>query len=139
MKRKTDLGKTRVHGMMAFTELASMDTNETRRFLEEAFDWKFDAVQMPMGQYLTYRSPGGTTVGIRPAQRTEIPGSTNYVRVEDLREAEKKIRKLGGQIILSRTDIPDMGSFFWFKIPSGPVMACWQDSREAEKGKARKT
>ena len=130
MKKRANPGTVGVHGMMAFTELASTDANETRRFLEEAFGWKFDSVQMPMGEYLTSRSPSGTTVGIRHAQKAEIPVSTNYVRVEDLDEAEKKIGRLGGQIVLSRTDIPGMGSFFWFKIPSGPVMACWQDAEK---------
>jgi uncharacterized protein (TIGR02453 family) len=52
----------------------------------------------------------------------------NYVRVEDLRQAEESVRGAGGKIILPRTDIPGMGSFFWFKIPSGPLMACWQDA-----------
>ncbi len=125
--KKKDLASTRrISGMMAFTELASTNPEITRRFLEEAFDWKFETIDMPTGQYLQYRNPSGTTLGIRPAQRMEVPGSTNYVRVESLAEAERKIRSMGGEIILPPTDIPDMGSFFWFKIPAGPVMACWQ-------------
>lgn len=88
---------------------------------------EFDTVEMPMGQYLTFQNPDGTTVGIRLAQKTEIPGSTNYVLVRDLGEAEKKVQAKGGQIVLPKTDIPGMGCFFWFKIPSGPIMACWQD------------
>ena len=87
-------------------------------------------VQMPTGQYLTFQNPAGTTVGIRSAQKSEIPGSTNYVLVKDLAEAERNVQKKGGQIVLPRTDIPGMGSFFWFKIPSGTVMACWQDAKE---------
>jgi uncharacterized protein len=116
--------------MMAFTELASTNPSETRRFLEETFGWKFNSVQMPTGPYLTFENPKGTTVGIRPAQKSENPGSTNYVLVENLDEAERNIRRRGGQIVLPRTDIPGMGSFFWFKIPAGPIMACWQDKRE---------
>jgi len=116
--------------MMAFTELASTNPNETRKFLEEIFGWKFDSVQMPSGEYLTFQNPQGTTVGIRAVQKSESPGSTNYVRVEDLDKAEMSVRKRGGQIVLPRTDIPGMGSFFWFKIPSGPIMACWQDAKK---------
>ena len=111
--------------MMRLTELASTNPNETRRFLEHTFDWKFDTVQMPNGQYLAYQNTNGTIIGIRPAQKAEIPGSTNYVLVQDLKEAEKKVRAKGGQIVLPQTDIPGMGCFFWFKIPSGPIMACW--------------
>ena len=132
MNKKNTPNKGGARATMAFTELASTNPNETGRFLEEIFGWKFDSVQMPMGQYLTFRNPQGTTVGIRPAQKAETPGSTNYVLVEDLDEAERKIRKIGGRIVLARTDIPGMGSFFWFKIPSGPVMACWQNATETE-------
>ena len=128
MNSGNDSRRTRRPGAMAFTELASTNLGETRKFLEETFGWKFDSIQMPTGQYLTFQNPAGTTVGIRSAQKSEIPGSTNYVLVKDLDEAEGNVRKKGGQIVLPRTDIPGMGSFFWFKIPSGPIMACWQDA-----------
>ncbi len=128
MNSGNDSRRTRTPGAMAFTELASTNLSETRKFLEETFSWKFDSVQMPTGQYLTFQNPAGTTIGIRSAQRSEIPGSTNYVLVKDLDEAERNVRKKSGQIVLPRTDIPGMGSFFWFKIPSGPIMACWQDA-----------
>ncbi len=82
---------------------------------------------MPQGKYLSYRSPEGNTLGIRSVQSAETPGSMNYVRVADLNEAEGRVREAGGEIVLPRTDIPGMGSFFWFKFPSGPLMACWQD------------
>ncbi len=133
MSHETGSDRSRRQGAMAFTELASTNIDETKRFLEETFGWKFDTVQMPTGRYLTFQNPSGTTVGIRSAQETEAPGSTNYIRVEDLREAEKSIRGRGAQIVLPRTDIPGMGSFFWFKIPAGPIMACWQDERRPEK------
>ena len=125
-----DSRRPRTPGAMAFTELASTNLSETRKFLEETFGWRFDSVQTPSGQYLTFQNPEGTTVGIRSAQASEIPGSTNYVLVKDLDDAERNVRKKGGQIVLPRTDIPGMGSFFWFKIPSGPLMACWQDERK---------
>jgi predicted enzyme related to lactoylglutathione lyase len=128
MNHGNDSRRTRTPGAMAFTELASTNLSETRKFLEETFSWRFDSVQMPTGQYLTFQNSAGTTVGIRSAQESEIPGSTNYVLVKDRDEAERNVRKKGGQIVLPRTDIPGMGSFFWFKIPSGPIMACWQDA-----------
>ena len=114
---------------MGFTELSSTDSGATKSFLEKAFRWKFEEAQMPNSKYLTYKSPDGNTLGIRPAQQSEAPSSMNYVRVEDLKQAEDRVLDAGGEIILPRTDIPGMGSFFWFKVPSGPIMACWQDSK----------
>ncbi|HEV2118927.1 MAG TPA: hypothetical protein VGS11_02285 [Candidatus Bathyarchaeia archaeon] len=120
-------------GTMGFTELSSTDSRATRSFLERAFHWRFEEVKMPNGPYLSYRGPNGNTMGIRQAQKSEAPSSMNYVRVEDLKLAETKVLDAGGKIILPRTDIPGMGSFFWFKIPSGPMMACWQDAPQLTK------
>jgi uncharacterized protein len=113
---------------MGFTELSTTDSSATREFLEKAFRWKFEEVKMPMGKYLSYKSPDGNTLGIRTVRQSEAPISMNYVRVLDLDKAQSRIRDLGGKIVLPRTDIPKMGSFFWFQVPSGPIMACWQDA-----------
>ncbi|HYY92853.1 MAG TPA: hypothetical protein VE955_12765 [Candidatus Dormibacteraeota bacterium] len=131
-KRRTTPGQT-VTATMGFTELSSTDSEESRSFLEKAFHWRFQEVQFPEGLYLTYRSPDGNQLGIRRAQRSEAPQSMNYVRIEDLKQAEDDVRRAGGKIILPRTDIPGMGSFFWFQIPSGPIMACWQDAKPSER------
>lgn len=117
---------------MAFAELASTDPAATRRFLEKVFDWKFESLKMPMGEYLSFRTPDGGAGGVRPTQPKEQPESTNYVMVEDLASAEKRIRDEGGIIVLPRTDVPGMGRFFWFRVPGGPVMACWQDAPESK-------
>ena len=112
----------------AFTELASTDPSATRKFLEKVFGWTFESIRMPQGDYLSYRTPGGGQGGIRPTQSNEPPGSTNYVRVDDLDAALQRIRRAGGELVLARVDVPQMGSFFWFRVPGGPVMACWQDA-----------
>ena len=111
-----------------FIELASEDPGATRRFLEEVFDWKFQTRRMPQGEYLSYDAPGGTRGGIRPTQPTEAPSSLSYVRVTDLSKALRQVQASGGVVVLPRVDVPGMGSFFWFRAPGGPILACWQDA-----------
>jgi len=113
---------------MAFAELSSTNPAATRGFLEKVFGWRFEAVQFPMGEYLSFEAPGGGQGGIRPAQAKEPPGSLNYVRVQDLDAARKRIERAGGEIVLPRVDVPGMGSFFWFRVPGGPILAAWQDA-----------
>jgi uncharacterized protein len=118
----------RAAGGLAHTELASNDPAATQRFLEAAFGWRFETVKGPKGNtYLSFTTPGNGRGGIRPTQPKEPPGTTSYVRVDDLDAALKKVQKAGGEIVLPRTDVPGMGSFFWFKVPGGPVLAAWQD------------
>jgi uncharacterized protein len=128
MARKTDPKETDGEGTMAFSELSSTDPAATRKFLERVFSWRFQSVQFPMGEYLSFRTPGSGQGGIRATQEKETPGSLNYVRVLDLDAARTKIERAGGEIVMPRVDVPGMGSFFWFRVPGGPVLAAWQDS-----------
>ncbi|HTT46234.1 MAG TPA: VOC family protein [Thermoplasmata archaeon] len=114
-------------GGLAFTELASRDPPATRRFLESVFGWRFESVQMPMGEYLSYRTPDGQG-GVRPVRPPESPSSLAYVRVADLAGARARIERAGGTVVLAPVDVPGMGSFFWFQVPGGPMLACWQDA-----------
>ncbi|TLZ43385.1 MAG: VOC family protein [Methanobacteriota archaeon] len=128
MTRKRKVAEPRAERVPMFTELASTDPATTRSFLEKVFGWSFASTKMPMGEYLSYRTPTGGQGGVRPTRGTEAPTSMSYVRVPDLDAALQKIRRAGGDIVLPRVDVPGMGSFFWFRIPSGPMMACWQDA-----------
>jgi uncharacterized protein len=133
LSKRTGQSSRALTAAMGFTELSSTDSEASRLFLEKAFRWRFQEIQMANGKYLTYRSPEGNMLSIRAGQRAEAPVSINYVRVQDLKQAEDNVREAHGKIILPRTEIPGMGSFFWFQIPSGPLMACWQDAPERQR------
>jgi uncharacterized protein len=120
-------------GSLEFVELSSEDPHATRRFLEAVFEWNFETRSMPQGEYLAYRAPGGGRGGIRPTRPTEAPASLSYVRVDDLSRALKRVQDAGGTVVLPRVDVPGMGSFFWFRAPGGPILACWQDAPEESK------
>ncbi len=57
-----------------------------------------------------------------------VPASINYILVDDLDATARRIEKARGEIVMPRVDIPGMGSFFWFKLPGGPILAAWQDA-----------
>jgi len=118
----------------AFTEMASEDPAATRTFLERAFRWNFRSMRMPQGEYLSFEIPGGGRGGIRPTQPTESPSSLSYIRVNDLDSARERVLREGGTVVLPRVNVPGMGSFFWFKVPGGPILACWQDAAPGTEG-----
>lgn len=113
-------------GGLAFTELSSSDPAETQRFLEKAFGWKFHSIAMPMGEYRSYETPDGRG-GIRPARPAEAPSSLAYIRVHDLTAAQRRVEGAGAKVVLPHVEVPGMGCFFWFQVPGGPLLACWQD------------
>src|SRR3989449_6828502 len=134
MARKTSRTESGQDGSMAFSEFSSTDPAKTRGFLEKVFGWRFESVQFPMGEYLSFRTPAGGQGGIRPAQAKEIPGSTSYVRVDDLDAARKKVERGGGQIVLPRVGVPGMGGFFSFRPPGCPILAARQGAPAAAAG-----
>src|SRR5947199_8766874 len=105
---------------MAFSEFSSTDPAATRSFLEKVFGWRFESVKFPMGEYLSFRTPGGGQGGIRPTQAKELPGSTSYVRVDDLDAARKKIEPAGGAIVVPSVSGRGRGSLFWLRS-TGPA------------------
>ena len=84
----------------------------------------------PSGNQFSFRTSGGAGGSIRQTRPDEIPTSMNYVLVDNLDSAARRVEKTGGKIVLPRVDVPGMGSFFWFKVPGGPVLACWEDATE---------
>src|SRR2546427_6750505 len=90
MARKRTRTEPGEDGSMAFSEFSSTDPAATRNFLEKVFGWRFESVKFPIGDYLSFRTPGGGQGGVRPAQAKEIPGSTSYVRVDDLDRSEER-------------------------------------------------
>jgi uncharacterized protein len=111
---------------MAFTEMSSEDPAATRRFLEKVFGWRFRSTAMPDGEYWSYETPDGRG-GIRPVRPPESPSSLSYVRVRDLADAQARVVAEGAKIVLPTVEVPGMGRFFWFQVPGGPLLACWQD------------
>ena len=118
----------RTVGMIAHTELGSTDPEASKRFLEKVFAWDFQTAETPTGKLISFRTQGGARGSIRATRGGEPPASVNYILVKDLESAATKVRKSGGEIVLPRVDVPGMGSFFWFKVPGGPVLACWADA-----------
>src|SRR5437773_9969851 len=114
-KRKASTARTD-DGTMAFSELSSTDPAATRRFLEKVFAWRFESLKFPLGEYLSFEAPGGGRGGVRPVQAKEIPGSMNYVRVDDLDGAWRKMVGGGGVSVLALVACPWVGGFVWLAI-----------------------
>jgi predicted enzyme related to lactoylglutathione lyase len=115
--------------MLAHTELASTDPEATRAFLQKVFGWGTESVDAPGGgNLIRYQTPGGARGSIRKTGPEEAPAAINYILVDDIEGTAKKIKRTGGELLMPIVDVPQMGRFFWFKVPGGPVLAAWQDA-----------
>ena len=128
MAKKKRSTLERVNGMLAHTELASTDPTATKNVLGKLFGWEFQTVRTAVGELFSYQTPGGARGSVRTTQPSEVPAVVNYILVEDLDRTAREIEKAGGEIVLPTVEVPGMGRFFWFKVPGGPILACWMDA-----------
>ena len=120
-------------GGVAHVELTSSDMPATRKFLEAVFGWKFKKEEMPADmEYWTFDAGSGPGGGMMKAEAEMPPGTVNYILVESVTAAVKKIKAHGGKVMMDRTEIPKVGWFAFFEIPGGVRQAVFEPLPKAQ-------
>jgi uncharacterized protein len=97
------------HGEYSHIEIPYDDQSRVKRFYEGVFGWQLGEMDGFPG-YLVYRAgPGNLGGGI--GKRGESAGTTirNYITVDSIDDAVKKVEQLGGTITTPKAAIGDMG------------------------------
>jgi predicted enzyme related to lactoylglutathione lyase len=113
-------------GSIVHVELSTTDLPAARKFYEGVFGWKFKKESMPEGEYWTFEAPSGPRGGFTNPMGGMPPGVLNYILVESVDAAVKKITAHGGKIILPKQEIPQVGWFAIFESPGGNTLAVYQ-------------
>jgi predicted enzyme related to lactoylglutathione lyase len=107
------------------------DPSRVRGFYESVFNWTFDDNMPGYTLINTGSNEGGG--GIMPIQGEEnSPGIRPYVAVEDLAAYEERVRTAGGEIVMSRQEVPNMGLFTLVRDVDGNVFGLWQPVKRPE-------
>ena len=109
-------------------ELRTSDVAKAKAFYGGLFDWKLNDV--PMGPESSYTTidvgANGTGGGMT---KNPVPGAPSawlaYVDVDDVADSTKKVRSLGGTVVVDVTEIPGYGSFSVIADPTGAVLGLW--------------
>ena len=108
------MAKKQPAGAFSHVELISKDTAKSVRFYEKVFGWKFDDV----GQGYMFVSPAAMPTGaIRTLQEGESAGSLSYIEVRDVAKTLKDAEAAGAQVVVPRTEVPNMGHYAVFIAP----------------------
>jgi predicted enzyme related to lactoylglutathione lyase len=115
-------------------ELNTSDVAKAKDFYGKLFAWKLDDVPMGPGSEsytMIGVGDGGTGGGM---MKHPMPGAQSawlpYVDVDDVNEATKKAKSLGGTIVKDVTEIPGYGSFSIIADPTGGVLGLWTSARQ---------
>jgi predicted enzyme related to lactoylglutathione lyase len=108
------MSKSQPAGAISHVELISKDPAKTIRFYEKVFGWKFDDTG---GDYWFTAPPALPTGALRGPQEGERPGALSYIEVKDIAQTLKDAEAAGGQVIVAKSEIPNMGHYAVFVAP----------------------
>lgn len=117
------MAKAQPAGAFSHVELISKDPAKSVRFYERVFGWKFD--DMGAG-YMFTTPPAMPTGALRGPQEGESAGSLSYIEVKDLEKTLKAAEAAGAQVLVPKTEIPNMGHFAVFLAPGGVAQGVFQ-------------
>ncbi|XHH08236.1 MAG: VOC family protein [Candidatus Bathyarchaeia archaeon] len=114
-------------------EIPANDVEKIKKFYTELFGWKinkspsmeyYNIETVPMDEKGNLQRPGvngGLYKREQPQQQ-----ALNYVYVESVEEYSKKVAALGGQVLVAKTEIPQMGWFAVAKDPEGNTFGIFE-------------
>ena len=111
------------------------DAERARAFYREAFGWNL--MEMPEMDYTMASTgpvdeqsmpsePGFINGGMFQRDGGPASGPVITVDVESIDEALQKIEKLGGQTVVAKMPVGDMGFAAYFRDPEGNLMGLWE-------------
>ncbi|HVW42613.1 MAG TPA: VOC family protein [Amycolatopsis sp.] len=123
-------------GKIVHFEIPFDNGDRARGFYREAFGW--NVMEMPEMSY-TMASTGPTTEQGMPSEpgfinggmfnrsETAPKGPVLTIDVASIDEALGKIEQLGGQKLVGRTEIPNMGFYAYFTDTEGNTLGLWEN------------
>jgi predicted enzyme related to lactoylglutathione lyase len=114
-------------GAPAWIDLASTDTDASRRFYSGLFDWTFDVAPAEFGGYISAFKDGHQIAGIMQAQ-DDGPADVwaVYLAVENARETLDAAEAAGGSVAMEPMTVGELGTMGFVVDPSGASVGVWQ-------------
>ncbi|MCI4336217.1 MAG: VOC family protein [Thermoplasmata archaeon] len=119
------MAKKQPAGAFSHVELISKDPAKSQTFYEKVFGWKFD----DMGDGYMFTTPLSPPSGaLRPPQEGEVAGTLSYIEVKDVSKTLKSAESAGAQVLVPKTETPNMGHFAVLLIPGEISQGIYQSA-----------
>jgi predicted enzyme related to lactoylglutathione lyase len=123
-------------GRVVHFEIHASDLDRAERFYRDVFGWEVQKFDGPIDYRLINTGPNGET-GIdgalveRRGAGTDGDGDAVIayvctVHVDDIQATEEKIKESGGEQVVDRQEIPDVGQLSYFKDTEGNIFGAMQ-------------
>jgi predicted enzyme related to lactoylglutathione lyase len=126
-------------GRVVHFEIPYEDGDRAQQFYKSAFEWQLQG--MPgMGYVLVATGPTGESGATEPGfinggmlSRADSPSGAPVVvvDVDSIDDALRRIGELGGETVVGRQPVGDMGFSAYFKDTEGNVVGLWETARSS--------
>lgn len=109
-------------------EISAKDRKKAADFYGNVFGWQFQNFdEMNYTTFATSEDENAVGGGLNPVTDENPAGTvTVYIGADDIEATLAEIEANGGQTILPKTEIPQMGWFAFFKDPTGNTLALYK-------------
>ena len=120
-------------GRVIHFEIHCADVDRAERFYTELFGWQVQSIGGPLDYRLLITGPDGDP-GINGAllkRQGEIDGEAiiayvNTIQVDDLTTIEQRVPQAGGERVMPRMEVPEVGQLAYFKDTEGNMFGVLQ-------------
>ena len=116
-------------------EIPADDLERARKFYTSVFGWKMESV--PEMEYILIGTTqvdengmpteaGGINGGMMKRQ-SPLNSPVITIDVQNMEDAMKKVKQMGGKIIREKMQVGDMGYAAYFKDTEGNIIGLWQN------------
>ena len=123
-------------GSIVHVEIPTNNPARTKKFYGEVFGWTFQ--DLPEVKYTLFSAPSGPAGGLREPLSTAENRPLNYILVNSVEDATRKIRKAGGKILRGKDEVMGQGWWALFEDPTGTVNAVWENNPKALQDQAER-
>lgn len=126
-------------GRIVHFEIPFDDVDRAHAFYEKAFGWNMSHMAEmnytmvstgPVSEQGMPTEPGFINGGMLDREYNAATGPILVIDVDDLDAKLDEIQEMGGQVVVGRTEVADMGWSAYFKDPEGNVMGLWQSAQQ---------
>lgn len=121
---------------MVHFEIPFDDADRAHNFYETVFGWNLDRIP-DLDYTMVSTGPSGETGPTEPGfinggmfkrEDDTPPGTQVVIDVDDIDAALAKVEELGGEAVVGRSPVGDMGWSAYFKDTEGNVVGLWQSA-----------
>jgi predicted enzyme related to lactoylglutathione lyase len=127
----------KVMGKVVHFEIPADDIARAKEFYSSIFGWQLQDMESegmdytivmttPVDQQTQLPTEPGAINGGMMKRAADTPSPVITIEVDGIEDALKQVEAGGGSTVQTRTEIPGMGAFAYFKDPEGNVLGLWE-------------